>query len=182
MPAGKEPKLGFLFRNGTHVAFTARAIDVRKLLDDVKAYIKTKPNQLDWRQMRIDDIGYRLVVENQNQYLGKQVAQWEMDLKPRDRHFDRRVSVTAPLKAGGAFLVEAKMKDGNTTRVVVWVGDLALVKKQLDGGSYYFAADAATGAPAGKVEARLLRLAAASARQRQQVRDPHRRIREDQRR
>ena len=42
------------------------------------------------------------------------------------------------------------MVGGNTTRIVVWVADTALVKKALDGGSYYYVADANSGAPVAK--------------------------------
>ncbi len=39
------------------------------------------------------------------------------------------------------------MKDGNTTRVVLWHADTAIVKKDTPNGSYYFIADAVTGQP-----------------------------------
>jgi Ni,Fe-hydrogenase III small subunit len=39
------------------------------------------------------------------------------------------VTVTTPLQAAGAYLVTAKMDDGNEQRVVVWIADTAIVKK-----------------------------------------------------
>ena len=88
-----------LFRNGKHIAFEAHEIDVAKLLNDVKAYIKSKPGQLNWEQLNIDNVGWRLVEKNQLQYIkGKPVAQWEMDLKPHDKHFDKHIKVTIPVK------------------------------------------------------------------------------------
>ena len=39
------------------------------------------------------------------------------------------------------------MADGNTSYIVVWVDDTAIVKKPLAGKTYYFVADAATGQP-----------------------------------
>lgn len=148
--AGAEAKLSFVFRNGNKATFEAHELDVRKLLGDVREYLKSKPKQLDSGQMQVDNIGYRLVQANQNQYLGKQAAKWEMALKPRAGHFDRRVAVRTPLKAGGAYLVRATMEGGNTTSIVLWIADTAIVKKAVDDGSYYFVADAATGAPVGK--------------------------------
>ena len=59
-PAGTEPRLSFLFRNGKKVSFTAHEVNVQKLLDDVKAYIKSKPAQLNWQEMQIDNLGHRL--------------------------------------------------------------------------------------------------------------------------
>ena len=82
--------------------------------------------------MQVENIGYRLVEQNEKQYVGKEVAHWEQDLEPRERHFDKRVWVKTPLKAAGAYLLTAKMEGGNTTRIVVWVADTAIVKKPLD--------------------------------------------------
>jgi uncharacterized protein YfaS (alpha-2-macroglobulin family) len=147
---GPAPKLQYLFRNGKRVTFRAWALDVPRLLGDVKAYLKRNPGQLDWEQLQVENIGHRLVVRGEDQYRGEQVAAWEMELTPRAKHFDRRVVVTPPMKAPGAYLVTASMHDGgNESRVVMWVADTALVKKQLDRGSYYFVADAAGGAPVG---------------------------------
>ncbi len=66
--------------------------------------------------MNIADIGYRLVQENQKKYLGAEVARWKLDLEPRDKHFDRRITVTTPLQKAGAYLVTAKVADGNTSQ------------------------------------------------------------------
>ena len=73
-----------------------------------------------------------------------------MQLKPRENHFDRRVTVTTPLSKAGAYLVEAKMKDGNTNFIVLWVDDTAILKKPMDGKTFYFVADAVTGKPVAK--------------------------------
>ena len=47
-----------------------------------------------------------------------------------------------PLDKPGAYLVTAQMKGGNVSRVLIWVGDTVIAKKQLDGKVYYFVADA----------------------------------------
>ena len=146
-PAGRAPALNYRFRNGDQVEFTAREIDVKKLLDDVKDFLKSNPQNLDWQKINIGDIGYRLVQEKQEQYLGRQVAQWQMPLKPREKHFDKLATVTPPLATPGAYLVTAKMKGGNTSMVIVWIDDTAIVKKSLSGKVYYFVADAASGKP-----------------------------------
>lgn len=149
-PAGAEPTVGYLFRNGTKVSFKAQSLNVEKLLEDVKAYIKTRPDRLNGRKADINDIGYRIVTENQNQYVDKEVASWAMDLKPREKHTDKRTFVKVPVKDPGAYLVTAKMDGGNTTRIVVWVQDTAIVKKAIEGGTYVFIGDANSGSPLGK--------------------------------
>ena len=100
-PAGKNAAVDFRFRNGKKVSFEAHAIKVAKLLDDVKAYLKSNPGQLDWNAVNIGNIGYRLVEQNQQQYLGDKVAAWDLDLKPRPAHVDDRITVTTPLQEAG---------------------------------------------------------------------------------
>ncbi len=100
--------------------------------------------------MNIGDIGYRLVYKDQQKYLGEKVASWDLELKPRPKHFDRRVTVATPLQKPGAYLLVGKMKDGNTSRVILWLDDTAILKKQLDQKAWYFVADALTGAPVAK--------------------------------
>lgn len=146
-PAGRGATLEFRFRNGKQVEFTAEQIDIQKLLDDVKAHIKSQPRQLRWEWFNIENLGWRLIQQNQRQYLTGQVASWKLDLQPRENHFDRRITVSTPLQKPGAYLVTSKMAGGNTTYIVVWVADTAIAKKPLDGKTWYFVADAVSGNP-----------------------------------
>lgn len=147
-PEGAKASVEYRFRNGSKVEFVAQAVKVEKLLEDIKKHIKDRPNtQVDWRTVNIHDVGYRLVFENQSQYVGEKVATWTQELKPRDNHVDSRITVETPMKTPGAYLLTATMDKGNTSRVLIWVADTAIVKKFLDGKVYYFVADAATGKP-----------------------------------
>jgi hypothetical protein len=149
-PAGKGATVEYRFRNGNEAEFTAHEINFKKLLDDVKAYLKSQPKQLEWEKLDIANLGYRLVEKNQKQYLGRQVAQWKMELKPRESHFDKRVTVATPLTKAGAYLLTAKMAQGNTCFIIIWVADTAIVKKPISDQTYYFAADAVSGRPIAK--------------------------------
>ncbi len=149
-PAGKGATVDFRFRNGKKVAFEAREIKVAKLLADVKQYLKSNPNQLEWPKLNIADLGHRLVQEKQEQYVGERVAQWDLELTPRPLHFDKRITVSTPLQKAGAYLLTAKLADGNTSQIIVWLEDTALVKKPLSKAMYYYVGDAASGAPIGK--------------------------------
>jgi uncharacterized protein YfaS (alpha-2-macroglobulin family) len=146
-PAGQKASVDFRFRNGTKVAFEAHAVKIAKLLDDVKAHLQGNPGQVDLNTINIGNIGYRLVEQNEQQYLGDKVAAWDVDLKPRPAHVDDRITVTTPLDKAGAYLVTARMKDGNVSRILVWVSDTVLLKKHLEGQSFYYVADAVTGMP-----------------------------------
>src|SRR5262249_16305086 len=109
-------------------------------------------SHVDWRTVNISDVGSRLVYENQSQYVGEKAATWTQDLKPRDNHVDSRITVETPMKKPGAYLLTATMEKGNVSRVLIWVADTAIVKKNLDGKVYYFVADAATGKPIDKAK------------------------------
>lgn len=154
-PAGRGASLEFRFRNGKKVEFEAHEILIDKLLTDVKAYLKSDPQQLDWQKLQLDQIGFRIVQQNESKYLGRRVAGWDLPLEPRADHFDRRVTVATPLSKAGAYLVTAKMADGNVSKIVVWIADTAIVKKPLEQGTYLYIGDAASGAPIGKANVEL---------------------------
>ena len=146
-PAGRGASLEFRFRNGNQVSFTAEKIKVKQLLDDVKRYIKSHPRQLRWEKTEIDNLGYRLVTQKETKYVGGEVAAWKVELEPRAEHFDRRITVPTPLTAPGAYLLTAKMQGGNTSKIIVWISDTAIVEKPLSEKNLYYVADAVTGKP-----------------------------------
>jgi uncharacterized protein YfaS (alpha-2-macroglobulin family) len=152
-PAGSKATVDYRFRNGKKVVFEAHAIKVEKLLADTKEYVKKNPpwrNADWWQKSNIGDIGGRLVWNNETQYIGDKVAGWTQALAPRSGHVDARITVTTPLEKPGAYLLTAKMDNGNVSRVIVWVADTVLLKKQLEGKSLYYAADAVSGKPIAK--------------------------------
>jgi len=149
-PAGKGATVEYRFRNGKSLELTAQKIKVKQLLDDVKAYLKSNPGRVDWNKVNIGNLGYELVHRDKKKYVGEQVAKWKMQLDPRENHFDRRVTVTTPLQDAGAYLLTAKMADGNTSYIIIWLADTAIVRKPLPEKMYYFVADAASGKPIAK--------------------------------
>jgi hypothetical protein len=146
-PAGKPATVEYRFRNGRRVDFTAHEIRIQTLLEDVKKYLESNPARLDWDKMNIEDIGYRLVAKNQSQYIGKQAAVWSLDLQPLSMHFDKRITLETPLKKAGAYLLTAQIKNGNTSKIIIWLNDTVIVKKPLSQGTFLFLADAAGGRP-----------------------------------
>ena len=148
-PAGKGATVEYRFRNGSKVDFEAQEIDVPTLLRDVKEYLKSTPGNLDWERMNLGNIGWQLVQGKGDKYLRKTSAAWSLDLKPRELHFDKRITVTTPLQKPGAYWVTARMQNGNTSQIILWVDDTAIIKKPLDGGTFLFVADAVNGKPVG---------------------------------
>ncbi|MFO1022365.1 MAG: hypothetical protein U0903_16970 [Planctomycetales bacterium] len=100
-----------------------------------------------WQQTQIESLAHRLIAETGAKYIGPPAAQWSLDLQPAKNHFDKRVTVTTPLKQGSAYLLEGKINDGNTTRMVLWLADMMIAEKPLDGKRWYYVADAVTGKP-----------------------------------
>lgn len=152
LSAGNSVEFGFRYRNGKKVTFTAKRILVDKLLTDLKEYLKSNPQRLDWQEVQIGQLGYRLIHNNQEKYVGEQVASWSVQLKPRPQHFDSRLTVESPLDQGGAYLLTSKMENGNETHVVLWVDNTSIIRKQLSDQNYYFFADARTGVPIDDLE------------------------------
>ncbi len=145
--AGKNAVLQFRFRNGDEVELTAQKILIKPLLADIKEYIKSNPRKPEWYKLQINNIGYRLVTKNEKKYLGDTVAEWKEKLRPADMHFDKRIDIKTPLKNAGAYLVTARMKDGNISKIVLWINDTIIIRKNLDDQAYFYVADALTGRP-----------------------------------
>lgn len=146
-PAGRGAKVDFRFRNAKKVHFEAREIQVEPLLIAVKEYLKTRPKQLDWQRVNIQDFGWRFIQAGQDKYLGAKVAQWDLPLESRPNNFDKRITVTSPLQKSGGYLVTAKIDGGNESSTVLWVSDTVILKKPLVNKTYYYVADAVTGKP-----------------------------------
>ncbi|MDF1667661.1 MAG: MG2 domain-containing protein, partial [Planctomycetota bacterium] len=148
--AGKGATINLRFRNGKKVNFTAKEIKVEKLFADLKTYIKSKPKRIDWYKVNLGNVGYRIVNRNEKEYVGETTATWSLDLNPLAQHFDKEVTVTTPLQKPGAYLLEAKMDNGNTSRVIIWVNDTVMIKKTFDNEFGYYVADSKTGKPVAK--------------------------------
>ena len=149
-PSGRGAVVDFRFRNGSSVEFEAFPINIEELLRDVKSHLKSNPQRLDGNKLNIQNIGHRIVSQNETKYVGQRVANWTVALKPRPNHVDDRITVTTPLQQPGAYLLKAKMNDGNVSQIIVWVDDTVIVRKPLDNRMLYYVADAATGEPVAK--------------------------------
>jgi len=144
-PAGQKATVEFRFRNGDEVSLTAHEVKIGKLLKDVKDYIRSKPKNLEWEKVNIQDIGSRMVYQDGKKYLGRKVASWTEKLTPRPMHFDTRTTLHLPLEKAGVYLLTATMEDGNTSKIIIWVDDTVIVKKLLDNATWFYVADAVTG-------------------------------------
>jgi hypothetical protein len=152
--SGEEIELTYRFRNATSVKLEAYKIDAEKLLDDVIQYIKKQSDYYNLNYQKINVAGLRdhLVEENSFKYISKKSLAWSIELDPAPNHFDKLVKIKAPLKEGGAYLITAQPAAGNTSRVVAWLYDGALVSKPVENGTLFYFADAKSGAPLADAE------------------------------
>ncbi len=159
-PAGKPAKLSLLFRNATQIAFTARRVDVERILLDTKNFYRNynpqQPNNSFGGRKNesppdLNSPGSLFGKSRIENYLLEQIAEWNQPLEPRDNHWDRRIEVATPLMKAGLYLVEGvangeTRNSGQRVRCLVWIADTAIVQKTLVGGKWWLSVvDAITG-------------------------------------
>ncbi|MDR3196862.1 MAG: alpha-2-macroglobulin [Planctomycetaceae bacterium] len=155
--AGLHAELRYVFRNGKKVNLTAHRIDDKKLIDDIKTYLQSKPSKLDWNKIHIDQIGQRLFYGDdqktvREKYLGEEVTKWSVELQPYEKHFNQATTISVPIHQAGTYLIRAEMENGNVESVVLWLNDTVIVQKTQNKGALYFVADAETGKPVTEAE------------------------------
>ncbi len=78
-----------------------QAVKIPELLKDIKTYLQSKPRQLDWQKIQIDNVRLADCRAGERKYLGETVANWILPVDPREKHFDRRITVETPLEKAG---------------------------------------------------------------------------------
>jgi hypothetical protein len=68
-------------------------------------------------------------------------------LSPSPNHFDKIMRVDFPVDEPGAYLLEVTAVNGNKDFAVVWLRDVAIVRRRSADGSRFFTFDARTGEP-----------------------------------
>ncbi len=100
--AGGKPAIDFRYRNAPRVDLKAYPIQTQALLEATRDYITSNPQEPDWQKMHLSNLGWRLVNQDLKRFVADAPsAEWSIDLKPDDRHWDRRITVDAPLQQAG---------------------------------------------------------------------------------
>ncbi|MCA9183394.1 MAG: alpha-2-macroglobulin, partial [Planctomycetales bacterium] len=149
-------------RNATQVSFTARRVDIEKILLEIKNYYRNfKPQQANHRfgkmaNEQVPDLtspGSLFDADNIDQYLLEQVAEWNQPLEPRPNHWDRRIQIDTPLSKAGLYLIEGSVgnevqPNAQIVRMLVSIEDTALVQKAMGDGQWLLCAlEADSGQP-----------------------------------
>ncbi|QSH41773.1 MG2 domain-containing protein [Lentisphaerota bacterium ZTH] len=148
-PAGRKPEIDFKFRNASEVKFKLFSLNKDDFFSDVRKYLTTKAGRelLFKNGLRPESIGNWLLKTQGKKYIGNRIAFWKKVLTPPKEHFDSTVGVELPVSKGGAYLLEAEVADGNTSRMIIWISDLAIVKRPVASGTLLMVTDALSGKP-----------------------------------
>ncbi|MGN6546242.1 MAG: alpha-2-macroglobulin family protein, partial [Aureliella sp.] len=156
-PAGQGTKLSLLFRNAHRATFSARRVDLEKLLSATKDFYRNPQNltrpafdgRRDTWPPNFDSPGNLFTDQQLTKFVSEPVASWSIELEPRENHWDRRQTISTPLDKGGLYVVTASLDDGaHLARCLVWINDLAIVRKRMSEKHLVYVADAVTGLPA----------------------------------
>ncbi len=149
---GEPLDLGYWYRNGREVTFTAHRVDVPALVDDLLEYLRGDPYPIDPDRINVSKLGLHLVNGGGDRYLKEKVTEWSQALTASEKHWDQRIAVRVPIEQPGAYLVEAKIDGGHRCSVLVWINDLSILRRPLENGLFYYVADKQQGTPVGWVK------------------------------
>lgn len=143
--AGEEPVLSFLYRNAEAGNVTIRRIEEKALFDALlAAHGKNGKNNFP----NLYSVPVKEVLEHYAGTVGAEIATFPLQLHPRPRHAETEQKITLPLKESGAYLVEIKLREGNTSRIIVYLTEAMLsVSNTTDQPGRLFLNHAVTGAP-----------------------------------
>jgi len=141
------------FRNAKSVKLSLTEVKEEMVMKDIMAHLKGSPEQIDYQRTSFSQLGGRLLEEDRQKYLGKELRSWTKELTPADGHVNKDVDLDLGKLAPGCYVLKSAMEGGNTAWVVIWVRDLVLLKRSEAGQEVFYLTDGAAGAPvAGELE------------------------------
>lgn len=148
-PAGIKPELNFKFRNTTEISCVLTKVKIQIFLSDIKKYLKDSKSRKEMFRLgyQPSQVANWLLKKQGERYLGKEVATWDKALKPLGGHFDKTIQLKLPVDEAGVYFLEVTAKDGNSTRILVWLSSLAIIERDANGGKLFIVTDALTGKP-----------------------------------
>ncbi len=148
-PAGIKPVVNLKFRNTAEISYKLTEVKIETFIEDMKKYLKDSEKRKEMFKFgyNAENVGNWLLNKEGERYLGKKVYEWDKILKPLEQHFDKIVPLELPVKDAGVYLLEVSAKNGNTSRIIVWLTNTAIIERDANGGKLYIATDALTGKP-----------------------------------
>ncbi|MFA7186265.1 MAG: MG2 domain-containing protein, partial [Victivallales bacterium] len=148
-PAGARPTVNLKFRNATKVFCKLTKVKIKVFLDDIKEKLKDDQARKEMFKLGYQprQIGNWLLDTRGKYYFDGSAASWDVPLKPPAGHFDGNIQLKLPVSEAGVYFLEAAAEDGNTSRIIVWLANTALLERDGNGGKLYIITDALTGKP-----------------------------------
>lgn len=154
--SGEAPKLLVKHRNTEVLSFSAKPVDVKKLLNDIQERIENQPNKINHHEFQVEQLGWRLLQKNQEKYLGDVAAKWTSEIELAKDHADQRTEIEVPIREPGAYLVELSVGNSSKSHIVVWITDTVIARKTTAHGPLYMVLDSKTGKPVAGAKIELL--------------------------
>ena len=149
----ENKRVALVYRNAKSIELTLHEMDLKKLNEDIWKFLKSNPTKVEYNKTNWRNLLHGSVNGEYNKYIGEQVVAQKYELKPREGHWDTRANLTLPkIKKSGAYLLRGELENGKKFYSMVWVDDMMVISRQVDGGKLYLVTDAETGKPLADVE------------------------------
>jgi len=148
-PAGVNPVVNLKFRNTAEISYKITKVKIDSFIADMKKYLKDPGKRREMFKFgyNAENVGNWLLNKEGERYLGKKVYEWDKVLKPLEQHFDKIVPLKLPVREAGVYLLEVSAKNGNTSRIILWLTNTAIIERDANGGKLFIVTDALTGKP-----------------------------------
>ncbi|MBQ7649765.1 MAG: hypothetical protein IJS15_02340, partial [Victivallales bacterium] len=141
------------FRNAQKATFSLSRIDLQAVKDVTwKAILDDKNADNYYNNNLLANLTALLTREDAASFIGKPFKTWEMPLTPKENHSNRTIRVDLPATESGAYVLECRLENGNTARIVVMLQSMMIVNKQIEGHGAWQVVDAKSGTPLPNVQ------------------------------
>jgi alpha-2-macroglobulin len=148
-PAGVKPEVNLKFRNTTEVSCKLTKVKIEKFIKDIKKNLKNAETRKEIFKLgyQPNQVGNWLLKKQGEKYLSNEIEEWDEELEPLEEHYDKTMQLELPVSETGVYLLEVTAKDGNTSRILIWLSNTAIIERDAEGGKLYIVTDATTGKP-----------------------------------
>lgn len=144
----KKKYISLVYRNAESVKLRVQRVDMAGVHDKAWRYLKSNPENLEWDHLHWHNLLHESVNGTAVEFVGEVIAEKEYELKPRKGHWDTRAELELPeIKKAGGYLITSELPNGKKSYTMIWVDDMLVISKQVNGGTLFYVSDATTGKP-----------------------------------
>ena len=159
---GVDATLNVRFRNATGGKFVVKRLNVAPVLEQIRSkkfwqkyggdrlaealndaiFSEANPTLAEKAGRR-----FAALFGVETKIIGETVETKTLEFDSDPLHFDRVDRVELSTREPGAYLLEVSADNGNTDYAIIWLRDVAIVRKPFEDGTRYFALNASSGEP-----------------------------------